>query len=911
MNSIKKIVSLMLCFLSVMLANAQQAPYGVKGTVVDLESYKPLVGATISIANSKLATTTNEKGEFFISLPADKSQDYLIRATLIGYDAQELTFNLNNQDTEFLSFALKNADAVIEEIVITRRREKATELALLEERKKSNLMLESIGTQELSRKGISDARAALTKMAGVSRQEGVRNVLVRGLGDRFNSTSLNGMPLPSEDPLYKNISLDFFSSDVIQSINVNKTFNPMIGGDVAGANIDIYTKEATGNSFEIGTSIGSNTQTVGVDGFKRIDGANWYGGNLGGWKPPVNDLKNYSFQNTWSPANQNYLLNNGLKFQGSRRFMVGNNPLSLFVMGSMDGKYRYAEGKYQQANSDGIKYLDKEFVQNEYNVSQSAMLNLRYAWANNYISYNSLFIHDQVQNYSEIYGRGNNEEEGDREFTRRQQVNDNYLFVNQLLSKLTLAERWTTDLGLAFNYSLGNEPDRRINNLLERRSVLSFSTNSAGENERFYSDMKDRGIVSKAILNYNFSNDSELERKIDFGYQGNMIKRNFYSTVFNHKLLPPPPSSVEVAKLDEFFNQNNLGTGFSLETGRGTGTAAFNPFYYTGTKNVHSFLASATYQFNKDLVAVLGLRYENIKQEVLYDTNLGTSNVEGPSLVKKNFILPSVNLKYNLSDKMILRASGSQSYIMPQFIEVANMLYTGQNLSTIGNVKVVPSEVINGDIKWELYPNMGELLSFAVFYKHIKNPISRVQSLSSGGQMTFANTGSMASVYGAEVEMKKDLFKTSNSYGENVLSAGLNVSYLYSKQKLDDPIGRYTYSDDKLEGASPLLINADFSYKALFNNFDLTPTVVFNYFSDRIYSIGVGGFENIVEKGVPSLDFVLNGTIKKKIGINLKAENILNPNREYTRAFSNGATPIIVEQYRRGVDLSLGLSYKF
>ena len=86
-------------------------------------------------------------------------------------------------------------------------------------------MKQAIGAEELSRKGVSNATAAVTKTTGVSKQEGVKNVFVRGLGDRYNSTSLNGLPLPSEDPRYKNIALSFFTTDIIKNINVNKTFS--------------------------------------------------------------------------------------------------------------------------------------------------------------------------------------------------------------------------------------------------------------------------------------------------------------------------------------------------------------------------------------------------------------------------------------------------------------------------------------------------------------------------------------------------------------------------------------------------------------------------------------------------------------------------------------------------------------
>ncbi|WP_409150331.1 TonB-dependent receptor domain-containing protein [Sphingobacterium sp. BS-2] len=909
MNCIKRVFLLLVVCFGVMMSYAQQAPFGVKGTVVDVESYQPLAGVTVTIANSQLGTTTNDKGEFFIPLPSDKSAEYLIRATLMGYDAQEMNFTLQSSDTEFVSFALKNADAVIEEVVVTRRREKFTELALLEERKKSNLMVESIGAQELSRKGVSDARAALTKMAGVSRQEGVRNVLVRGLGDRYNSTSLNGLPLPSENPLYKNVSLDFFGTDVIQNINVNKTLNPGISGDVAGANIDIFTKEATGNSLEIGLSGGGNSQTIGQDNFRRINGTNWFGTLPAGSKPPITDFSQHAFQNSWTPTPIKNLINSGIKLSANKRFLVNNNPLSIFFTAGMESKYRYYEGKFQGANNEGALFLDKDYTSNEYNVSQSGMLNARYTWNNSSVSFNSLYIHDQTQTIWDMFGIGENELEGDKEMNRRQQVNDNHLFVNQILSKLSLSEKLTADLGLGFNYTIGNEPDRRNNKLLFRDNKLAFHTSSANSNERFYSYMNEKGVTAKAILSYKLGDNTDFERKIDFGYNGNIVRRDFRAVIYNFKLIPPYPETADMNGLDNFFTQENVGNKFQIETGRGKNNA--DPFYYLGNKDVHSALGNLTYQFDEKFTALVGLRFDKIKQTVEYNTNIGNSDVSGPSIIDKNYFLPSLNLKYSLTEKMILRASGSQSYILPQFIEIAPMLYNGQNITTQGNSNLVPSEVINADLKWELYPGAGDLVAVGLFYKNIKNPISRIQTFSSGNPFTFANTGSQATVLGAELEVKKDLLRTAGEFGENVLSAGLNFSYLHSKQKLDYTFARFLKAEDKLEGASPILVNADLSYKAYFKNFDLQPTLVLNYFSDRIYALGTNGYENVMEKGYPTLDFVMNGTISRKFGVNIKAENILNPERQYNRGFVNGAPSIIVESFKRGVDFSAGVSYKF
>ena len=113
MNCIKTLFTVMLLCVATLVSNEQQVAYGVKGVVVDVESYEPLKGATITIANSQLGTTTNEKGEFYIPLPSNKPAEYLIRASIMGYDGQEITFTLSASDTEFVSFALKNKNRVI------------------------------------------------------------------------------------------------------------------------------------------------------------------------------------------------------------------------------------------------------------------------------------------------------------------------------------------------------------------------------------------------------------------------------------------------------------------------------------------------------------------------------------------------------------------------------------------------------------------------------------------------------------------------------------------------------------------------------------------------------------------------------------------------------------------------------
>lgn len=152
-----------------------------------------------------------------------------------------------------------------------------SESVTLLEQKRSVVAVQAVGAKELSRKGVSDAQGAVTKISGISKQEGVKNVFVRGLGDRYNITTLNRYPIPSEDPEYKNIALDIFSTDIIQSVEVNKAFYGNTSADASGANINITSKELTGDAcLDFSLSGGINTKTISAD-LQQASGINLFG----------------------------------------------------------------------------------------------------------------------------------------------------------------------------------------------------------------------------------------------------------------------------------------------------------------------------------------------------------------------------------------------------------------------------------------------------------------------------------------------------------------------------------------------------------------------------------------------------------------------------------------------------------
>ncbi len=859
---------------------------------------------------------------------------YALIVTGIGYEEvnQEITINAGEK-IEF-STQLKSSGSSttqLGEAVVVGQVNKETEAALLNEQKKSIDMKQAIGVQELNRKGVNDAAAAVTKTTGVAKQEGVKNVFVRGLGDRYNSTTMNGLPLPSEDPQYKNISLEFFTTDIIKNININKTFGSNIYSDVAGANIDIASKELEQKSyFSISTGIGYNTnlanQTLLV-----ADGHNYFGYPKNGTGYPIKSLNTYSFESGFKPLEKNAPFNTNFGIVGGTRIKIGsgNNTLSLFGVALNNSDFFFKEGVVRQVNAVGDKRQDMTFESSEYVVTQTLLGNVKYKFgAGRSIALNSLYIHDNHQSVGDYSGFATSIRDEDyaiNSFIRRQQLNSNNLFVNQLLTEYKFSNKFDANLALGYNITKGSEPDRKTNSYdydYDGDKGYIIATNSPALNHRFFSTLEENDWNGKLEFNYTFNPESKLIKVLTLGGNFRSTDRTFDFKQFSFHFGQSLP--VDVHDPDALFNQTFLDLGrqnggFNLITERGSDINAFNPSFYLGDRTIIAGYAQLVYPFSEKFTALLGARFESVEQVVNWDTNLSSSynltTEEGR--IEETYILPSLNLKYSFNDDNILRFAASQTYTLPQFKEVAPFLYEGVNISDIGNPYLIPAESFNFDLKYDWYLSRKEILSLGGFYKLIQDPINRIRVASAANEMSYVNTGD-AFVAGLEFEGRKIIHSNDGVIRKQDFSFGLNISYLYSEQKLEDTDkDKYTvlFTEEKsqLEGASPLLINSDLSYNINGEKSEFTSTAVFNYFYDKVYSIGTSDNQNIMEKSVPTLDFVNRIFFKKSgIGLSLSVKNILDPEFKLTQETTNAGvtTDSLISKYKKGIGMSFGLSWK-
>ncbi len=901
-----------------------------KGTVTGIISDKDLNNEPLAFANVMIKGTTNGvstdvEGKYLINVEAGS---YVLVISFLGYQSVEVPFTIKADEKITISKTIGSGSVSLDDIVVKTTVNRQKETALLLEQKNAVEIKQAIGAQELSRKGVSDAAGAVAKTTGVSRQEGVKNVFVRGLGDRYNSTMLNGLPLPSEDPEYKNIALEFFSTDIIKNINVNKTFNATLYGDVAGANIDIASKDLDQSSvFSITAETGFNSNALNGN-FLVADGQNYFGRLENGKNVPISNLSDYGFETSYNPSSKGSTLNNDFSIVGGKKFNVGEGKsLSLFGVVLSNTSYEFKEGSIGAFTSQGNAVRDLSFKKYDYAATQAGLASIKYKFGSGKsITYNGLYIHDNGQSVGDYNGfttTVDDNEENDKSFIRRQQVNNNNLFSNQLLVDYKLSDKWDVNLGGSFSTIDGSEPDRRTNSATfdSVSNTYFVATNSPALNNRFFSILNEDDIAGKFEIAYTFNPDADLVKKLSFGANYRNTDRRFDYTILNFDAAGNNP--IDINNPDRFFNQTNLDLGrdnggFNIVTGRGTQpNTAFDPFYYKGKREILAGYAQMVYPISEKLTLQGGVRYEKIDQIVEWDTNI-SSSVNGlttdPSIINKNYVLPSITAKYSFTDKNTVRFAASQTYTYPQFKETAPFLYEDVNFSSFGNPKLLPSENLNFDLKYDFYLSKKEIISFGTFYKQIKNPINRIRVASAANELSYVNLGD-AFATGFEIEARKSIIDIQSGDNTTNLAFGLNLSYLYTDVKVidvttDDLTILPSNPESKLEGASPLLINSDISYSFSNERHSLTSSLVFNYFYDKVYSIGTSLTQNIIEKSVPTVDFVNKFEfIKNKLGIKLSFKNILNPDFKLTQETQNNniITESEVSSYKKGFFGSFGI----
>lgn len=936
---------LILIFSLFTLASIAQENGSIVGKLTDKElNNDPLPFANVLIKGTTMGTTSDFDGLFEISNVGPGT--YTLVFSFLGYETLEVpNVVVEAGKVTEINTGLGASSVGLDEVIVTTTARKDSEVALLLQQKRALVIQEAISAEALSLKGIDDAAAAVAQISGISKQQGSSNVYVRGLGDRYQNTTMNGLSLPSNDVNKKNIDLDLFASSIIENVSVSKAYSPTFYGDFAAGNVNVNSKEYTGDGyFEISYGSGINSNAAGED-FVRSEGPSTFGFYNRYDNDPFAIILSHGVdpQDAWSPIN--------LSLSGEGGYSINFNDtsrLSFFAAASFDNGYEILEGPARDfTNVLKIDFPNvREFA---YKTTTTALGNITYKIDNQHkVNYSSLFINSSTDavGYYGINGLGTNRDAiittDEGFFVMNVQFNQDMIFVNQLTGQHVFDEKLSLDWGTGFNKVFSDEPDRKRITLENYQLSLDndettnpvFYTNIPFDNQRFFQSIEDDELNSFVNLGYQVSE----KVKFNFGYNGRRKERRFNSIRYGYEIQDRDNTPIlDVNDFNSIFNVSNI----NIPTGEGLwDLLVLNPINndignrnrpglaentYKGNQNVHAVYGTAELMLTDKLGVVPGLRVESFSQKVEYDVINISATDPGFRNVYENIFLPSLNVRYSLNDNSNLRLGFSQTASFPEFKEVAPFVYESVTQRVGGNPDLLGglngngptySDIFNYDIKYEWFLERGEIISLAAFAKTIKDPVNRVVAADATGTQRYFRTGDQADIYGVELEVRKNLYTDGDD--NTIVSFGLNAAYTKTDQDLKDiPAGEentfgttFDRESDELEGASPFIINTDINYSPVFGNYKPKATVAFSYFSDRIFSLGSGSLGNIVERAVPSLNFVWQNSFGEHFEANLSAKNILDPDISLVRE-GTGIGDIVIREYNLGVNVGLTLKYKF
>ncbi|MEO7445425.1 MAG: TonB-dependent receptor, partial [Ferruginibacter sp.] len=428
---------------------------------------------------------------------------------------------------------------------------------------------------------------------------------------------------------------------------------------------------------------------------------------------------------------------------------------------------------------------------------------------------------------------------------------------------------------------------------------LPISKSSQKNGSRYYGFLNDYVYTAGGDLSKTFQVNS-LAQTLKGGYFFQVKDRLFDSRPFAINE-PTGSDAFKNYAQDKIFAPENFGPG-KLAFNELSG----NSYRYIANSIMNAAFLQLDNNFTSKLRAVWGVRVEDFDQVI---GSLKKSDSRHVYTRVRDY-LPALNLTYKGNNKTNVRVSGSQTVIRPEFRELSTFQFYDFDLSATvaGNTGLVRTKVSNFDLRYELYPRGGELITFGVFYKYFKNPLEAYINPASGDGTSYnLLNADEANSFGAELEFRKKLDKSATL--KNFTVQG-NFSYIYNRVT-----GLGVDESRPMQGQSPYLLNAGVQYDL--EKYGITSTLLFNQIGRRIALVGGGDQPPIWERPRPLLDFQLAKKILKSKGeLKLNVSDLLNReviyyNDDNRNKKYDAANDTYALKRRNGTNVSISFGYNF
>ena len=873
----------------------------IKGTVTDKQTREPLTGATIQIAGTTQGTVADVDGNYSLDV---NNGTYTLAIKYVGYKDIIINNVKAGKSDLILNFELESDAQALGEVSVVARKNLEGERALQMERRKATLAIENLGSKEMSLKGISNVEEGVKKITGISVAD-AGQLIVRGLGDRYSTTTLNGLPIASPNPDNKLIPLDLFPSSTVQNITVSKVYNAEAFADYSGAHIDINTKEnITEDFFNIGFNTGGKFNTLGKDNYRMNRNGSLFrtsGVDQAALNMPLSEFDNYVktrniFDTSFAVKKKSSLPDFSGNLGFGKNIGIGNQTLSILASAS-------AGNSFQNMDNAFYKTLEATGSVQDNFAYDSYAQELKLA-ALGHIGY-TLRRHDRIgytffyaRNATDTYQRREGIDAEDHELTGSNNITHIYSLQNHQLDGVHSfggREQWELTWGGSYSKTGSEEPDRRqVMYIKNDNGALSLFKLNRQETMRYFGSLDEEEWNGNLAMRWKWNENNFLKLGVNYKNKS----RDYKATRFYYNLNKIDPVITDIYDTDGFLNQENIADGNVVVQ------RVMQPkdSYRAGNEIYSGYLLTDFYPV-PSLLVNLGVRYEISRQWVDYATDGGDWYAERRNL-DKNDLFPTLNLKYTVNDANSIRFSASRTVTRPSFIEMAPFLYQESygSAQIRGNNELQNGYNYNFDLRYEHFGKNGDMISLTAYFKYLDSPIERIQALQGGATLHSFQNADNGMAGGMEVELRKQLMKD--------LRLGANISYMYTNVKLPEG-GAYTNKERPLQGASPILANADLTYSPRFGEErQLNLALLYNLQGSRIHAVGVSKLGDIKQQTLHTLNFSAGYDINSHFSLKLQVNDLLNRAVIFKQEVPSTGEEVEVERYKKGANLEIGFSYK-
>ncbi|MDZ4714945.1 MAG: TonB-dependent receptor [Cytophagales bacterium] len=929
-------------FFSVSLI-AQQGTIG--GKILDAKSNESIVGANVVIQGTTVGAATDLDGNFLISNV--KPGTYTVAVSFVTYKTHildEVVVEAGKRTT--LDVPLVEDIGELAEIVVTARREINTDGNLIKGIRNAKYVVSGISAEQIAKMPDRDAAQIMQRVPGVTVVDN-RFVIVRGVPERYNQVMINGAIAPSTEIDRRSFSFDLISAGSIDQMLTYKSASAELPGDFAGGAIHLITKSPANEAFtSVGfnfgyrsnttfqnqlTSQGSPTDFLGFDnGFRDLP-LNFPASNILRTSQKNSSLRERagkSLTNNFAPIVRQAPVNVGFNFAMVRNFAVGKVKFSNLTSLMYSNSYQNTKADFLRYNEFTDSSATKRFAYKDSFYGNDVRFNVVHNWTvdlndRNKLEFKNLLV--QLGENETIIRKGDDKIQNPN-FDR---VNYLYHYLSRSIYSGQLSGVHQLGDGssklnwlIGMNYISRNEPDfRRFRTYRDKAFsgseepfVMQLpASGNVFETGRFWSELTDKGYSNALNFEKGFGSDPENRKlTIRTGYYAEYKTRSFDARYINY-LYPNTADfdqtvGYELSRqpLNTIFSPDNIKrkNGFVVEEGTQPQDS------YSGNNLLTAGYASFSFPL-KSFDITAGFRGEYNVQRLDAITNVGPVRINNPIFAA----LPSLNVAYNLTDRSLVRLAYGRTVNRPEFRELAPFLYYQfeYEAAVIGSTTLKTATIDNIDVRWEMYPNPGEMISIGGFYKNFTNPIeSYLQVTTENPQLYYGNADKATSV-GVEVEFRKSLASLGMSKILRNTSVNLNAAFIESSVDIGTSATNQI-RNRPLQGQSPYIINMGVYYYD--ENTGLSLNLAYNIFGPRIFSVGDKIFPSWWEMPRNSLDFQISKTWNKRFETKINMKNLLDAAYSIYQDNNNDNTintskEAIIRQYQVGALFNIGFSWKF